>query len=147
MNSLEYYNRQSDPWGQTELEQVRQEYETNEMTISEIADIHHRTPGSISYKLKNLGLITHNTLSRGYSDYKKSDLYREIVQSGKKKDNEKKMKKEAKEAEKAEKAKETAILRSKNTEIAELKTEIIGLKKDVKEMLRLIHELYAFETN
>ena len=144
MNSLEYYNRQSDPWRQTELEQVRQEYETNEMTISEIADIHHRTPGSISYKLKNLGLITHNTLSRGYSDYKKSDLYREIVESGKKKDNEKKMKKEAKEA---EKAKETAILRSKNTEIAELKTEIIGLKKDVKEMLRLIHELYAFETS
>ena len=141
MNRLEYYNRQSDPWGPTELEKVRQEYETNEMTISEIADIHHRTPGSISYKLKNLGLITHNTLSRGYLDYKNSDLYREIVGDGKKKDSEKKVKKEAKEAEKA------ATQRSKNSEIAELKNEIIGLKKDVKEMLRLIHELYAFETN
>lgn len=140
MNHLEYYNRQSDPWGPTELEKVRQEYETNEMTISEIADIHHRTPGSISYKLKNLGLITHNTLSRGYLDYKNSDLYREIVGDGKKKDSEKKAKKEAKEVEKA------ATLRSKNSEIAELKNEIISLKKDVKEMLRLIHELYAFET-
>ena len=29
---------------------------------------------------------------------------------------------------------------------AELKREIIDLKKDVKEMLRLIHELYEFES-
>jgi len=42
------------------------------MTISQIADIHYRTPRSISYKLKKLGLISNNILSRGYYEYKNS---------------------------------------------------------------------------
>jgi len=89
MNGLDYYNRQKEDWSDKELQDVRTEYETNEMTISQIADIHHRTPGSISYKLKNLGLVTHNTLSRGYLDYKNSKLYKEIVETGKSKDTDK----------------------------------------------------------
>ena len=39
---------------------------------------------------------------------------------------------------------ETIVNKSSNDEIIELKNEIISLKKDVKEMLRLIHELYDF---
>ena len=84
MNGLEYYNRQNENWSDKELQDIRTEYETNEMTISQIADIHNRTPGSISYKLKNLGIITHNTLSRGYLDYKNSNLYKQIVEEQKK---------------------------------------------------------------
>jgi hypothetical protein len=67
MNGLEYYNRQKEDWGDKELQDIRTEYEIQEMTISQIADIHHRTPGSISYKLKNLGLtyvLVNKTLTR-----------------------------------------------------------------------------------
>ena len=79
MNPLEYYNRQKASWEESELQQLRTEYVTNEMTISQMGDIHHRTPGSISYALKRLDIITNNLIARGYSEYKNSDLYKEIV--------------------------------------------------------------------
>ena len=227
MNSLEYYNRQKDSWEDNEIQQLKSEYEIKEMTISEIADIHHRTPGSISYKLKGIGIITHNTLARGYDNYRNSNLYKEIVEKGKTTDNEIEKKKESnnssmkdftmsgkpwseKEDEQLIKEytidklslleickchkrnaggissrlkhlklieakndargyseylgsnlhkenleKKEAIITMKNerkvnispnSEISELKSEIISLKKDVKELLRLIHEIYDFET-
>ena len=83
MNKKEYYTRQKNVWEEKELELLRIEYETKEMTISEIADIHRRTPGSISYKLQKLEIITNNTSARGYSEYKQSALYKEIVETGK----------------------------------------------------------------
>ena len=79
MNPLEYYNRQKVSWEESELQQLRTEYVTNEMTISQMGDIHRRTPGSISYALKRLDIITNNVIARGYSEYKNSDLYKEIV--------------------------------------------------------------------
>ena len=112
------------------------------MTISQIADIHHRTPGSISYKLNNLGIITHNTLSRGYLDYKNSNLYKQIVERGKSSDTEKKIKKEVKLKAKIEGLPVSTPFR----EILEIRHEIADLKKDVKEMLRLMNALYDFES-
>ena len=138
MNRLEYYNRQKDSWDENEIQSLKSEYE-KEMTISEIADIHHRTPGSISYKLKNMKLIMHNTQSRGYNEYRTSELYKEIVEKGKIMDAEKKEKMKVKAEPKAE------IKVFYTSEITELKNEISSLKIDVKEMLRLIHELYDFE--
>ncbi|NBO71815.1 MAG: hypothetical protein EBU66_14310 [Bacteroidetes bacterium] len=142
MNGLEYYNRQKEDWGDKELHDIRTEYETKEMTISQIADIHKRTPGSISYKLKNLGLITHNTLSRGYLDYKNSDLYKQIVEKNKSSDAENKVKKEIKLKAK----KEGLRVITSFKEILEVRNEIADLKKDVKEMLRLMNALYEFES-
>ena len=84
MNKHEYYHRQKELWDDKETEDVRTEYETNQMTISQIADIHHRTPGSISYKLKSLGIVIHNTLTRGYLEYRNSNLYKEILEVSKK---------------------------------------------------------------
>ena len=127
---IDYYNRQKDDWSDKELEDVRTEYETKEMTISQIGDIHHRTPGSISYKIQKMGIITHNTQSRGYLDYKNSNLYKQIVSTNKSIDSEKKINKEV----------PSVIFR----EILEMRHEIIDLKKDVKEMLSLINNLYDF---
>ena len=183
MNRLEYYDRQQDSWEKEEVDSLTSEYETKELSIRDIADIHRRTPGSISYKLKNMGLITHSAMSRGYMEYIQSELYQEIVETGKRTDAERKVKKEATlhmkavaDAEKREyndavlKLKEavlkdkyeTFVERKERREAsakmkvaacterafayAELKSEIIDLKKDVKEMLRLIHELYEFES-
>lgn len=141
MNRLVYYNRQKEYWSEKELQDIRTEYETNEMTISAIADIHHRTPGSISYKLKNLGLITHSTESRGYLDYKNSDLYKEIVEKGKSSDK-KKVNKEVK----LKAATNGVPVSTPFREIHEMRNEITDLKKDVKEVLRLINAIYDFES-
>jgi hypothetical protein len=93
MNEPEYYNRQKVICDENELQEIKDEYENKKMTISEIADIHFRTPGSIAYKLKNMKLITHNTLARGYQEYKESKLYNTIVARGKLEDAQKKLKK------------------------------------------------------
>lgn len=140
MNSLEYYDRQKEAWDENEVKEIIEEYNTKEMTICQIADIHHRTPGSISYKLKNIGVIQHNTISRGYSEYKSSDLYKEIVTKGKITDAEKKIKKEAKPL------KEIKKLTVEATQLTTLLNEMNELKRDVKEILSIIHSLYEFET-
>jgi len=142
MNGVEYYNRQKEYWSDKEVQDIRTEYKTQEMTISQIADIHHRTPGSISYKLQNLGLVTHNTLSRGYLDYKNSNLYKQIVEKAKRGATENKIKKEVKIKAKTEDLSLVPPFR----EILEMRNEITDLKKDVKEMLRLMNALYDFES-
>jgi hypothetical protein len=90
MNTIDYYDRQKEKWDDSEIEQIKYKYETDEMTISQIADIYHRTPGSISYKLKTIGVIDNNSNARGYIEYKNSDLYKSIVEKGKKDDSQKK---------------------------------------------------------
>jgi hypothetical protein len=158
MNSLEYYNRQKESWGEKEIEDIRNQYEEKEMTISQIADIHHRTPGSISYKLQSLGIISNNKFARGYINYKNSILYKQIVETSKSNDAEKKLIKEAKlklkaddklklKAETKLKLKtETFPLSTPFREIIEMRQEIADLKKDVKEMLHLMNALYDFES-
>jgi DNA-binding transcriptional regulator GbsR (MarR family) len=140
MNKLEYYSRQKDSWGEEELSQLKEEYETKEMTVSEIADIHRRTPGSISYKLKNLGIIVHNILSRGYSEYKSSELYKEIVQKGIVADAERAEKKLNKEV-------KPVVVKKPNTEILQLQKDVKEIKENVSKILELMNALYEFESN
>jgi len=151
MNKLEYYSRQKTEWDENELQQMKAEYETKQMNISEIADIHRRTPGSISYKLKLLDLIPHYMLSRGYSDYKNSALYKEIVETSTATAAEKKAKKEAALTAKVD-TKPNDTVDTPQEEVSVQKTrglrirnEIADLKKDVKEILRLINAIYDFE--
>lgn len=125
-------------WDEKEISDMKNEYEIKELTISQMADIHHRTPGSIAYKLKSIGIITNNKLSRGYSEYRNSSLYKEIVETGKEKDTEKMEKKETKINPKI------SIINYTN-EIAELRKETEDIRKDVKEILRLMNVLYDFE--
>lgn len=157
MNPLEYYNRQKEAWFGKEEEELKTEYEVDEMTISQIADIHKRTPGSISYKLKSMGIIQHIVFARGYMNYKNSELYKEIVQKG---TTERKIKKEAKEKGKKNYdsiysfVKATPIdtpfseppkFVARRREIVELRNEIETIKSDLKELLRLMRAVYEFE--
>lgn len=161
MNKLEYYDRMKEPWDEVELDNLKEEYNIRGLTINEIGDIHRRTPGSISYRLKNLGLITHFTLSRGYLDYTNSDLYKEIMDANKVKDSEKQERKELRELKKLENEKRLVPssllisfgdlndirneITSMKTGLASLRVEVTGLKADVKEILRLINAVYDFE--
>lgn len=145
MNSLSYYDRSKDPWNVEEIAQLKQEYDDELKSILQCADIHRRTPGCIAYKLKAIGLIVHNALSRGYTEYKTSKLYNEVVLSYKK---EKEDKDKTKEVKKAEKEKATAEKPTKENLIREinvLKADMAELKRDVKEILTLINSIYEFE--
>ena len=149
MNTLSFYDRSKVPWSVEESEEVRKEYETELLSIIDIGNKHKRTPGCIAYKLKNLGLIVHNTLSRGYTEYKTSNLYIEICKEYKKCDEEKKIKKEEKLKQKGEITEN--VKKHKLTkkdiihEIKYLKEEISEMKKDIKQMLSYITSIYEFE--
>jgi len=149
MNSLNFYDRSKTPWTVEESEEVRKEYETDLLSIIEIGNKHKRTPGCIAYKLKNLGLIVHNALSRGYTEYKTSNLYIEICKEYKKGDEEKKLKKEEKlklKGESKENVKTHKLTKADIIhEIKYLKEEVSEMKKDIKQVLTYITSIYEFE--
>ncbi len=138
MNSVDYYNRQKETCSQEELDAIKTEYEINKLTISEIADIHRRTPGSISYKIRSLGLVTDNKEARGYVEYRNGDLYKQIVENGKIRDFQKKEKK-------IKAIKKPIPDNLQSIAIKEIQNEIASLKKDVKEILSLLNAIYEFE--
>lgn len=150
MNPLSFYDRSKAPWTIEESEEVRKEYETDLLSIIDIGNTHKRTPGCIAYKLKNLGLIVHNTLSRGYREYKTSNLYIEICKENKKGDEEKKLKKEEKLKLKGESTENVKPHKLTNSEIIQeikcLKEEVSEMKKDIKQVLSYITSIYEFES-
>ena len=176
MNPLSYYERSKTPWNEGEYSQVKKEYETDLLTIIQIADIHKRTPGCIAYALQwYLKLIKHNTQARGYAEYKASKLYEEICEGNKKHREEKAAGKEEKVKEKAKAKVErkegekiaNEIVRELEKDMEEdsssikvpkrmvgimlelesMKNEIKELKNDVKWMLFYMKSLYDFEVN
>jgi hypothetical protein len=146
MNRLEYYNRQKEPWEMKELQDLKREYVTNELSVIEIADIHRRTPGAIACRLKRDNVIVANSVVRGYSEYKISNLYNEIVGTSKSQKSERVIKREAKLQIKIEPKVDSYAIITTSKEINELKDEVSSLKKDVKEILRLMNALYEFES-
>jgi hypothetical protein len=160
---LNYYDRCKVDWTPEEEAQVKQEYETESMPISEIGVKHKRTPGSIAYVLKRLGLIVHHAAARGYAEYRASSLFEEICiqyNKGKKeRDNlkdERLKKKEELAVLKEERLKQKGdrkILEcivttdSPMSELQSLKEDIAEMKKDIKQMLFYITSLYEFETS
>ena len=143
MNALEYYDRQKEDWLEDELQALRSRYENQELTISQIGDLHRRTPGTMASKLKSIGVVHNMWEARGYTDYKNSALYKEIVETSEAKRSASKEKKAAKIKTKAEKAPVSTPFR----EIIELRNDINSLKQDVKEILRLMNALYDFESS
>jgi uncharacterized Zn finger protein (UPF0148 family) len=170
MNPLSYYERSKTPWNEHEYSQVKKEYETDLLDITQIANIHKRTPSSIAYALKwQLKIIVHIAASRGYPEYRTSKLYEEVCASCKKEDNEKEKRKEerakAKEERKEGEKKANEIVKDLEKDMDEdsssikvpkrmvaimlelesVKNEIKELKSDVKWMLFYMKSLYDFE--
>jgi hypothetical protein len=137
MNRFTYYDRQKEPWEEKECKSLRIRYEKKEMNVSQIADIHRRTPGSISYKLRSLGIIEHNTLARGYLEYKKSNLYKEIVNTNKTTDNPRRLRENHGKKIKEDKKSTVAC----NTD-KEIPSDIIEIKNDIKEIKESISKLF-----
>jgi len=141
MNSVDYYNRQKEGWSDSELQEIRTEYENKGLTISEIADIHRRTPGSISYKLIKFGIIANNKQARGYDEYKNSNLYKEIVGKNKLNDSERRIKTNSRY--------ETITVPPQVNipfkQLVDLRSDVETLKSDVKEIVRLMNAIYGFK--
>jgi hypothetical protein len=139
MNSLSYYHLRNEPWTDTEDLQLRAEYVDQELDIIQIADLHYKTPGQIAYRLKKLGITEHYYKgTRGYDRYASSALYQEIKNAPKAH-----IQKEKKER-KGRKNKLNPV-EELRLEFSKLHEEIDCLKKDVKEILRLMTAVYDFE--
>ena len=144
MNELGYYSRQAESWSESEVQQLRSQYLYDKMTVSQISDICRRTPGSVAYKLKNLGFIDDIMTARGYGEYRTSDLYKEIIAKGSGLDTQKKTKADPKNEVKIKLQIENSTA-SNNDEIASLRNDVQSLKKDMQEILRILHAAYEIE--
>ena len=82
-NAFTYYTNSASKWTLEEDMQVREEYERG-LGIIEIGNIHKRTPGGISARLKSLEIIANTQKVTGYLEYKESELYKEILLKGEK---------------------------------------------------------------
>jgi len=129
MYSLEYYTRQKSSWKHDEVQQISNEYESLQKSISEIADIHKRTPGSISYKLKSMDIINDAKQSRGYEEYRISALYSQIIGNNKFNTNSKKNTKKSSEIQ-------------TQAELEKIKIDI----QEIKENINLILKHFNIET-
>ena len=144
MNELAYYSRQTDTWTESEVQQLRSQYLYDKMTVSQISDICRRTPGSVAYKLKNLGFVEDIISARGYAEYKNSDLYKEIIAKGNRTDAQKRTKADPKNEVKIKLQIENSI-GSNTDDIISIRNDIQSLKKDMQEILRILHAAYEFE--
>ena len=152
MNPLSYYHLQDQPWTELEDQQLRAEYVEQLLDIIQIANLHYKTPGQISNRLKKLG-ITENyyTGTCGYEQYKQSTLYREIIDKNKTEKEIKETKKREKERKsrnsKLELIEYIQIQQEQTDKINELTDDIKNMKKDIKEILRLMNAIYDFEAS
>lgn len=79
MQPLTFYSKSKSPWTPQEEEQLRREYLVWNHDVIRIAESHKRTPGTIAYRLKRIGLLLNHKEARGYDIYLSSPLYQEIV--------------------------------------------------------------------
>jgi hypothetical protein len=61
------YTRANKKWTVNELLTLQREYELLELDISEIAQLHNRSPNAIMYKLESEGFVDDYRNARGYN--------------------------------------------------------------------------------
>ena len=138
-------------WRESEIEELLEEVRDGQ-TYEEIAKTHKRTVGGIITRLKDIAYECHNKQMPIneivlLTSISKNDVIDTIIQKDKRKENmEKRKEKQATVFELSSKTKPVTQTTSTSSEIAELKNEVLSIKKDVKEILRLMNALYDFES-
>ena len=137
------------PWREPEVAQLLEEVKSGK-THDQIAKAHKRSPGGIISHLKVIAYQNHKNempMSEiiALTGISKNDIIDYII----KKEAYDELKEKRKEQKKT--ALPTSVSKPKSqisppSELAELKTEVLTLKKDVKEILRLMNALYDFES-
>ena len=154
MNPLSYYNKLHLPWTSEELTLIKQQYNEQGMDVIQIGNIHYKTPGQVSYRLKQIGAVDKMSNDiRGYKEYRESSLFQEVQ------NNSDTFKKELMQQDKGSMLRTTRqerrqerrqqIQQTNTTQqdtIEQLSAEIQMIKNDVKEILRLMNALYDFES-
>jgi len=72
------FKKAGKPWSYNEELQLIQEYSIQQMNLMDICKIHERFPGGITSRLVKLGIIDERKDAKGYSEFLKSDLGKEI---------------------------------------------------------------------
>jgi len=134
---MDDYSLRGQPWEKDEDQQLIKEYTVDKLTLMQLCKIHKRMPGGITSRLVALKLIYRRDSVRGYTDYQESDLYKEIC----------KTKLENKNNRKEIKAQGISVPQRTLDPLAELRKDVNELKKDIKEILRLMNALYDFEAS
>ena len=77
----ELFKSIEDPWTVQEDQQLNKLYNEEQLDIIAISKINNRAPGGIISRLREKKYITTRQSARGYTTYKNSDLYKEIVKN------------------------------------------------------------------
>ncbi len=151
MTDLSYYTNCGKPWTYDEDMQLRNEYNIEKKTISEIAIIHKRRPGGIAVRCKTLFNLANREEVRGYNEYKNSDLYKNICELNK--TNRTKNTHLAKKtpiiqpiSESVQQLETTLIISDKATDIIKIKQDIVEIKEQLGQILHYIKLMYDFES-
>jgi hypothetical protein len=144
------FKNAGETWLHEEDTQLNKLYNEDLLDIIEISKIHNRAPGGIISRLIKHNYIANRTLARGYTAYKNSDLYKEIVLNNKDK---KKTDIVDKPEKKIKQTKIDNILININksdyielqNDVKEMKNEIKDLKNNIKELVEMMKAVYDFE--
>ena len=145
---MDYYTNSGKPWFDKEEEQIKKEYNEDNLDINEIGKIHKRTPGGIASRLCILGIIHNRFSARGDKEYRDSDLYKEICEKNPSKKKEPKEPKEPKERKVQTYVKQDNILITiKQSDYDNLIEEIYDVKDELHEIKNMIKNLAIYDFN
>ena len=136
------YTLAGEPWYKKEDNQLIKEYTIDKIPLLELCKLHKRMPGGIISRLKRLNLIDGRVKARGYLEYQKSDLYKEISKNKEEKDTERKESKITKCRITDDSNIILPLPKHDSSEIISLKNDIKEIKEDIKEIFNLIMVLH-----
>ncbi len=144
------FKNAGEPWTPEEERQLNKLYNEDLLDIMEISKIHCRAPGGILSRLKLLKYITQRQSARGYDLYKKSNFYKQAIQTNKE-NYKKNLTEKLEQTIKSNQLDNTLISICNNDyvelhdDVKEMKNEIKDLKNSIKELVEIMKAVYDFE--